>query len=263
MLGKDFKREDLATKWLSEQRGLEKPRFHIGSGFSNLDISDIQLFEPQHHSLINHRVSLGPQLVVPIRGVHSEQAQNLFIRALSDVPKEEKSRLLTGAGGWSEPDGTPRAFGFPALIHEFPNLVLCEGMADYFSAEFLLDADEKYLPIGAANADALTKWALWLTQTSYTGKVTIIFHIDANSDDEISANEIGPSKAIQAARILNEHQICVQIFPWLLYLKNTTTNPQRVRDLADSVQQALMHKECGAEHLKEMFRFFLNRDGVK
>ena len=121
---KDLHRPDKAAEWLSEQRGFEKPRQHIGSGFSNLDASDVQLFDSQHRSLISHRVSLGPQLLAPLRGIHSDQVQNLFIRSLVDIPKEEKSRLLTGAGGWGEPDGSPRAFGFPHLIHDFPNLVL-------------------------------------------------------------------------------------------------------------------------------------------
>lgn len=143
---RDRSRPDQAAEWLTNERGFEAPRAWIGSGFTNLGADDIELFEPIHHSLIKHRLSLGPQLVAPIRGVHSGEVKNLFFRAMDDVDKGEKSRLLTGAGGWQEPDATPRAFGFPHLIKDFPNIALCEGMADYFAAELLLGSDEKWLP---------------------------------------------------------------------------------------------------------------------
>lgn len=261
LCSRDLKRNDYAGNWLEKERGITDPRFFICSGFANLYEEDIDLFDKSHQALLQQRLSLGPNLISPIRGVDSSKVQNLFFRAINPVVKDQKSRLLTGAGGFGNVGSNLRSFGFPNLIHDFPNLVLCEGMADYFAAEFLLDAEEKFLPIGASNADALTKWALYLTQTNYKGAVTIIFHIDTDNNDDVSAKETGPAKAISAAKILKEHHIRVQIFPWLHYLKNTTTKPHKVQDLADSLRQELIDRECSSEHLQEMFRLFLNREG--
>lgn len=230
---KDLHRPDKAAEWLSEQRGFDKPRVHIGSGFSNLDLSDVQLFESQHHRLIAHRVSLGPQLIAPIRGPHTDQVQNLFIRALGNVPKEEKSRLLTGAGGWSEPSGSPRAFGFPHLIHDFPNLVLCEGMADYFAAECLLGNEHKYLPIGAANAAALPKWAQYLVDTKYYGRVILVYQLDINNHGMVAASQTGQLNATNSAKILRTAGIKTELFNWVFFLKMIPGLKIIPRDLAD------------------------------
>ena len=254
---KDLHRPDKAAEWLIEQRGFEKPRVHIGSGFSNFDLHDIHLFETQHHSLMTHRVSLGPQLIVPIRGVHSDQVQNFFIRAIGNVAKEEKSRLLTGAGGWKEPDGSPRAFGFPHLIHDFPNLVLCEGMADYFAAECLLRENEKYLPIGASNAAALMMWAEYLARIKYAGQVIVVYQLDSSHDGSVSVKEIRPSKAIEAMRIFKDSGIKANLFNWLLYIENTTTQPSKINDLADSLSLESINRECGHNHLNTCFLFCL------
>ncbi len=254
---KDVQKADNAARWLIEQRGFENPRFHIGSGFCNLDSSDVPLFEPQHHSLIKQRISLGSQIIAPLRSVHSEQVKNLFFRATTNVSKDEKSRLLTGAGGWSEPDGTPRAFGFPNLIPDFPNLILCEGMADYFAAECLLRENEKYLPIGASNAAALMMWAEYLARIKYAGQVIVVYQLDSSHDGSVSVKEIGPSKAIEAMRIFKDSGIKANLFNWLLYIENTTTQPSKINDLADSLSLESINRECGQNHLNECFLFCL------
>lgn len=84
-----------------------------------------------------------------------------------------------------------KSFRFPHLIDDFPNIVLCEGMADYFAAEYLLDKNEKYLALGAANADALIKWAQWLGEKQYQGCVHFIYQLDLNDEGKISTAEIG------------------------------------------------------------------------
>ncbi len=249
LCARDQERSDRASHWLEEERGIKTPRFLIGSGFANLYEEDIELFNHNHHSLIKSRLSLGPNLIAPLRGVSSDKVRNLFFRATHLVPKDQKSRLLTGMGGFGDADNELRGFGFPHLMHDFPSLVLCEGMADYFSAEYLLDDDKEHLPIGAANADSLTKWALWLTSSKYKGRVTIIFHLDTDKNDQISIKEIGPAKAVQAARILYEHKISTQIFPWHYFLTNITKAPHKIRDLADS----LKYEECGIECLRQIF----------
>lgn len=199
---RDQPRSDLAAQWLADRRGFGSPRRGIGSGFANLIDEDVELFAPQHQNFIKHRLSLGPQLVAPLRGVHSDKVNNLYFRAIDDVSKDEKSRLLSGAGGWTESDNSPRAFGFPHLIKDFSNIVLCEGMADYFAAELLFADNEKWLPIGASNAESLKKWASWLSKNKYPGKVTIVYQLDPDDDGELGTEKVGPHKAIEAMQVL-------------------------------------------------------------
>lgn len=256
---KDSNRADRAGEWLSENRGFPFPRRHIGSGFANLYEGDEHLFGDQHQQFLKYRLSLGPQIIVPIRSTNSENVKNLFIRAISEVPKEEKSRLLANYGGWREPSGSPRAFGFPHLIPEFPNIVLCEGMSDYFAAECLLEENDCFLPIGAPNADALVKWSKELVDMKYKGTVHIIYHIDTHKDGTLSSKEIGPAKAIKAAQILLSAGITFKIFSWPFYLKHITNHAYLVHDLADSLRQRFLRQECNFDHLKEIFRLSLNK----
>ncbi len=248
---------DPAAEWLSKERGFEEPRRHLGSGFANLSEDDIKLFEPIHHSLIKQRLALSPQLVVPIRGVHSDAVKNLFFRSMGKVDKSEKTRLLTGAGGWKDPDESPRAFGFPHLIEDFPNLVLFEGMADYFAGEALLAFEEKWLPIGASNAEGLNKWALWLSKSKYSGQVVIVYQLDPDSQGELTAEEIGPSMAVKAMQTLKDSSIRARFFNWQFYLNNTTSKPETISDIADSIQQESLLKECGPGHLNYCFKIAL------
>jgi hypothetical protein len=246
---KDSYRSDRAGEWLNTERGFDCPRDHIGSGFANLYEGDEHLFEKQHQSLIQHRISLGPQLTAPIRGVHSDEVKNLFFRAMTEVSKEEKSRLLTGCGGWSEPDGSPRAFGFPHLIHEFQNLVVCEGMADYFAAECLLDCDRNYLPIGASNASALVSWSTWLLTSGYQGKVIFLYQLDKDPFGKVSSKGIGQTKTTEALRLLLNNKINAALFNWPLFIKFTNANTYRPGDIADI---------CKADGCRAMAENFLN-----
>jgi len=228
----DLNRPDLAADWLRNKRGFASPRQLIGSGFTNLGMEDLKLFEPQHHKLIQKRLLIGPQIIAPLRGVHSEQVKNLFFRSIADCPKEEKSRLLTGAGGWKDPDGSPRAFGFPYLIHDFPNLVLCEGMADYFAAECLLEGEEKYLPLGASNAAALATWAEWIVKSQYKGRVTWVYQLDTDQQGKIDASGPGQNSAIQAHKILSTANMPSKLFAWAVFLKDVPKIKQIPNDLA-------------------------------
>jgi hypothetical protein len=258
---RDSTRVDLAAQWLADTRGFASPRMWIDSGFTNLTKDDVKLFEPQHQSLIEHRLSLGPHLVAPLRGVHSEKVNNLFFRAIGDVPKDKKSRLLTGVGGWKESDDSPRAFGFPHLVKDFSNMVLCEGMADYFAAELLLADNEKWLPIGASNADSLKKWALWLSKSKYSGRVTIVYQLDPDDDGEFGTEMVGPKKAIDAMRVLQESGINARFFNWTFYLKHSTAHPERIVDLADSLKLDHELKEAGEGYLNRCFEIALTWDG--
>ncbi len=228
----DRNRPDLAADWLRNKRGLTSPRQLIGSGFANLGMEDLKLFEPQHHKLIQKRLLIGPQIIAPLRGVHSEQVKNLFFRSIADCPKEEKSRLLTGAGGWKDPEGSPRAFGFPYLIHDFPNLVLCEGMADYFAAECLLEGEEKYLPLGASNAAALDTWAEWIVKSQYKGRVTWVYQLDTDQQGKIDASGPGQNSAIQAHKTLSTANMPSKLFEWAVFLKDVPKIKQIPNDLA-------------------------------
>ena len=222
---------DLATQWLHEVRGFSSPRSTIGSGFANLTRHN-EIFFHQHIHFVRRRQNIGPHLLVPIRSVNSHKVQNIFFRAISNVAKEEKSRLLTGAGGWNDQDGSPRAFGFPNLTFDFPNLVMCEGMADYFAAEYLLYGDEKFLPLGVPSASALPKWAQWLKSIRYQGRVIWIYQLNVNSNG-IHASGIGQQNATRASKILREGGLRSELFRWHEFLRRIPKLVRIPNDLAD------------------------------
>lgn len=248
---------DNASQWLSETRGIPNPRSCIGSGYINLTKSDVTIFDKGHQDFIKQRIDKGQNIAVPLRDVFSDKVQNLFLRIFSDVDKSEKSRLLPNCGGWGNLKDGLRAFGYPHLIHDFPNLILCEGMADYFAAEYLLDCSEKHLPLGAANADALIKWAEWLGEKHYNGFVHVIYQLDSDDDGKLSTTEIGPSKALKAAQILLKASVKAKPFNWFEFLTHTTKNSNDINDLADSLENEYRRNECGFEHLQLMFQLCL------
>ena len=190
-----------------------------------------------------------------MRSTNSETVENLFFRAISFLDKQDKSRLLTGAGGFGNLSTGLRGFGYPHLANDFPIVALCEGMGDYFAAEYLLQANEKCLPIGASNADALLKWAHWFEHIHYKGTVIIIYQLDNNREGLPSTTEIGQKKAIEALKVLRNSGINSYPFRWTAYLTNTTTHPQEIKDLADSIQQEAIKRECGEGHLSEIFQY--------
>lgn len=254
----EIAREDVAGEWLIKKRGIESPRQVLNCGFANLHREKISIFDAQHQSFITHRVSLAPQIVVPLRGTASTEIKNLFFRSIVNVSKEEKSRLLPNVGGWTEHDGSPRAFGFPSLIKDSPHLILCEGMADYFSVKFLINGNRDFLSIGAANADGLSKWAKWLVTTKYKGRVTVLYQIDEDENGALNTKRIGPKKAVEALRYLKENQVHAQLFDWPFYLRHTSSHPSRINDIADSLSTEITYKECGSHHLQEVFLLSLN-----
>jgi hypothetical protein len=233
LLKRDHNRPDVAAHWLINSRKMQKPNLFIGSGFANLYHEDVELFAEEHRKLIENRIVLGKNIVVPLRGIENDKAQNLFIRTISEVPKEEKSRLLTGCGGWTGKDSNPRAFGFPHLIHDFPHLIICEGMADYFATECLLDADEKYLPIGAPGTAAINKWASWLSETRYQGKIHLIYQMDTDHKGGLTTYGPGQKAAIKAKRILCSAGLSAHLFNWTFFLQHVSNWQKAPRDLAD------------------------------
>lgn len=253
LLKRDGNRNDLAQAWLETKRGFKRSRFYIGSGFTNLTVEDVECFEPQHRHFIRQRLAVSDQIIVPLRGILSDDVQNLFFRSISECGKDDKSRLLPNVGGWTEADGTPRAFGFPHLIHNFSNLLICEGMADYFAAECLLDCDEKILPIGASNAEGIVKWAQYLIETRYRGLALILHQLDKDDNGELSTKKVGASKAVDALRLLKENNINAQLFNWPFFLQNTTSHPSKIGDLADALSVNARFSNCSFEHLQDIF----------
>lgn len=224
---------DHAGHWLEHKRGMKNPRSSISSGFVNLFHEDLELFDKSHHGLIKNRLLLGPNLIAPIRGTQSDKVENLFFRAINPVAKDQKSRLLTGAGGFGVTENYPRAFGFPHLIRDFPNLILCEGMADYFALECLLHGEERYLPVGVSNASALSRWAKWLVMSKYKGRVIIIYQLDINDKGEIVASATGQQNAIEALKILKTAQISSELFRWPYFLKKIPNLQKIPEDIAE------------------------------
>ena len=75
-------------------------------------------------------------------------------------------------------------------------------MADYFAAEYLVHGDDKYLPLGASNASALIKWAQWLAEKKYQGRIILIYQLDTSESGSISMTATGQSCATKAMKIL-------------------------------------------------------------
>lgn len=243
---------DLAGQWLSQKRGIQAPRQILKCGFANLCSSDAPFFDINLQGFIAHRAMLGPQIVVPLRATQSDQVKNLFFRSIVNGPKEEKSRLLPNVGGWTELDGSPRAFGFPHRIKACSHVILCEGMADYFAAQFLIKGSSDFLPIGASNADGIVKWAKWLISYRYKGRITVLFQLDGENSP-LSTKKIGPAKAIEAFRYLRENHMQAELFDWPFYLSHTSTHPTQINDIADSLSTEAKFGECGSNHLHEVF----------
>jgi hypothetical protein len=253
-----FNNKALALRWVKQERGFHNMDKFVGSGFTCFHESYLDYFEKHHHGFLKNRLAIGNQLIAPLRSVYSDEVKNIFFRTISPCDKNEKTRLLPDAGGWSEADKTPRAFGFPHLIKEFPNLVLCEGMADYFAAECLLEENDKYLPIGVANADAIITWAQWLKDNKYSGHISLIYQMDKDTQGNPSKKTIGPLKALQALAHLKNNGLKASLFDWPVYLKNTTTHPDEIQDLADCLKAEATYQECGPGHLSYLFLALLN-----
>jgi len=249
---KSNNRSSQAEQWLEKNRGFDSPRKFIGSGFASLEKDDVALFHPQHHNFIKHRLSLGPQIIAPIRNVFSNKPQNLFFRTISDVNKSDKSRLLPHSGGWSEQDGSLRAFGFPQLIQDFSKLILCEGMADYFAIECLLGCDENFLAIGASNAAALNNWATWFSTVKYKGNVIILYQLDADQFGKISTHGVGQLNATKALKILLQNKVSASLFKWANFLRRIKTHEHRPSDIAD------VCKIYGTKSISDQFITTLN-----
>ncbi len=175
--------DNLAITWLEGERGFKN--------VSDIWVADLDAYRIRIFAILNLFTTIflnaeflrNLDLMVPLRSTHSDEVKNILFRTISHCDKDAKARLLPNVGGWHEPDGSPRAFGFPHLIIDFPHLVLCEGMADYFAAECLLKHDEDFLPIGVANADALIQWAKWLVDNRYSGGTTIVYQLDKDKEE--------------------------------------------------------------------------------
>lgn len=248
----------LATKWLEDERKLINAKKLIGSGYALLTSEHIPYFSPSHHDFLRQRLNIGKQIMVPLRSTLSDDVKNIFFRTISHHDEHNKTRLLPDMGGWSDNDRSLRAFGFPYLIHDFSHIVLCEGMADYFAAECLLEDNEKYLPLGAANADALVKWAQWFAVNKYAGFVHIVYQLDRDMHGNLSQSSVGPKKALQCLGILKKHNIQANLFDWFTFIKNITTNPQNINDLADCLKTVSLQEKCESNHLNYHFLASLN-----
>lgn len=233
---KNKNHSDRVLSWLEKSRGFDSPEQFIDSGFIELKEEDITTFGSQFQGFIKNRLALGPQIVVPLRSKYSSKVVNLFFRAIQNVGKDQKSRLLPDAGGWTDNDDSPRAFGFPHLVNDFPRLILCEGMADYFAVKCLIRNDENYVVIGAANASALTSWATHLAEIKYRGKVIILYQLDTDHSGKVSSQAIGQTKAAQALKIMLENRISASFFQWPKFLRLIKDYNFLPGDIADVCQ---------------------------
>lgn len=232
LCNRDTARRDFASEWLEQGRGINNPRSSIGSGFANLYPEDVELFDGKFHSMLKQRLTLGPNLIAPIRSIKSAQVENFFFRAMKPVTKEQKSRLIPGAGGFGDAQNI-RAFGLPHLIHNFSHLMLCEGMADYFAMESILRGEDKYLALGIFNAASLSKWAEALIANKYQGKVIWVYQLDADDKGELSASGIGQLNATKASRLLRTAGVTSELFNWPKILKKIPQLEKIPGDLAE------------------------------
>jgi hypothetical protein len=233
LVDRDKYRADHAKEWLEKKRGFKNPRSSVGSGFANLYEADLDLFNATHYGFLKHRLSLGAQLIAPIRGVSSDKVLNLFFRSINNNSKEQKSRLLPNSGGWGGDEYVPRAFGFPHLIREFSRIILCEGMADHFAVECLLGQSSNSLAIGVPSASALPKWAQLLSQIKFLGHVTLLYQLDVDQSGKISSQAVGQAKAAEALKILLNNKRQATLFDWAAFLTEIKPKTQIPRDIAD------------------------------
>lgn len=232
LLERDAHRVDHASIWLQKARGFDNPRSSIGSGFANLYEEDVDLFNSSFRGFLKQRLSSGPQLIAPIRSSTSDKVINLFFRSLNQSSKEYKSRLLPRCGGWGLHEDGPRAFGFPHLMKDFPLVILCEGMADYFAVECLLGQSSSALAIGVASASALPQWAHFLSQVKFSGHVVLLYQLDVDHHSMVSSKAIGQAKASEALKILLSNKRKAALFDWVDFL--TEIRPKHIpRDIAD------------------------------
>lgn len=236
ILKKNQDRLSVAVAWLSLERGF-KPDC-ITSGFSDLYRCDSELFHREHQNFIENRVMVGMQIVAPLRSPSSEKVKNLFFRTMYNTDKETKSRLLPNVNGWGDEDGSPRGFGLPHLIKDFPHIILCEGMADYFAAESLLAEETRYLAIGASSALGLVKWASWLAEHKYRGEVTLLYQLDEKK--ESSSLPVGQKCAADSLKILKNNLIKANFFDWFTFLHELKSNIDitKINDIADVCKEA-------------------------
>lgn len=227
-----------SIKWLSESRNINEPERCLGSGFADLDKECVMFFPKNLKNFVDKLIETADQMVVPLRGVGSISVRNFYFRSISHCPKENKSRMLPNAGGCSDSDGTPLAFGFPHLIKDFSNVILCEGMIDYFAAEYLLDSEQSYLPLGVTSATAFKAWSEWLIKEKYDGNIIVIYHLDTDKHGNLSDTGVGQNYAVECVRNLISANIKAKFFPWTDYLKSLN-NFSTVRDLADSLNLGL------------------------
>lgn len=228
----DLNRNSHANHWLENQRGFIDPLENIGSGFANFYDSDLKLFNPEHHNFLKNRLSLGLQLLAPIREFGSDKVVNLFFRSIEDTSKEQKSRLLPNSGGWGEEKSGPRAFGFPHLINDFSTVILCEGMADYFAVECLIGPSSNHLALGVPSASSFPKWATFLSQIDFLGNLVLLYQLDTDQTGKVSSQAVGQNKVLEALKILLSNKKHAALFDWPYFL--TQTKPQKIpKDIAD------------------------------
>lgn len=228
------------------QRGFKDPHKFIGSGFTELASSNCEYFEQPQKNFLQERLKQGHQLLVPLRGIKSDEIKNIFVRALNPQSQEQKSRVLPGYGGWSDEDNNPLAFGFPHLFRDYNHILLFEGMADYFAGEFLLDHDHKYLPLGVPSASFLTKWAHLLAENKYSGQVTIVYQLDRNNG-QFNIDAVGAKFGTEAIKILKNNNCKSKAFDWVSFLEKLChqIEMKNIKDIADicqaQVSQNLSH----------------------
>jgi len=232
LCSRDLTRENHAKLWLENVRGLTSPDTYIGSGFASLYETDLNIFDSSHYGFLKNRLSRGPQLIAPIRGVNSNNVVNLFFRSITNVSKEYKSRLLPNSGGWGCDEREPRAFGFPKLIKDFPLIILCEGMADYFATECLLGQSSNCLALGVPSASSFPKWATFLSNVDFQGNLVILYQLDTNIEGVVSSKAIGQTRSLEALKILLNNKQRAALFDWPHFLKET--KPTKIPgDIAD------------------------------
>lgn len=91
--------------------------------------------------------------------------------------------------------------------------------------------------------------------------MSIVHQLDQSDDVELTTKGVGAAKAIKAMRTLKDNGIKANFFNWEVYLQNTSTHPENIRDIADSIRQESRLKECGPGHLHRCFDIALRMIG--
>lgn len=201
-----------ADLWLRQQRGIKAGSL-TQQLFADICAKQAQLFPKPISSFLIRVLRDKTALISPLINPATEQVVNFLLR-FTDNNSHNKAVFLPGLPIVGEE--VPFGFGSPQLFTDFPEIILCEGLTDTLTANYLTEDNEKVLVIGAPSARQLPLWGKWLAHNC-SAKVTIVYHLDKAGED-ISIQGIGQKNALKALSYFADTPARASLFPWSRFL---------------------------------------------